>query len=256
MFPSFFMSHGAPTLVLEHHPYTRFLRILGVQMPKPRGVVLFSAHWESAGQLISGAPQPETIHDFFGFPQELYRIAYPAKGDIVLSMEVQKLLTAEGVACAINDERGLDHGAWSLLSLLLPLADVPIVTLSVNGRLVPEEQYRIGAALARLRERDYLIIGSGGTVNNPPLINWDSTDVEEWALEFDHWLAEHIHIWDLDTLFDYESRAPSAALAAPTKEHLAPLFISMGAADKQRKATLMHQQYQFRSLSLCCWMFS
>ncbi|MDF2961342.1 MAG: Extradiol ring-cleavage dioxygenase class protein subunit, partial [Paenibacillus sp.] len=162
MFPAFFMAHGAPTLVLEHHPYTRFLRILGAQMPKPPGVVLFSAHWESFTQLISGASQLETIHDFFGFPQELYRLSYPAAGDIVLTLKIQRLLTAEGITCSIDDKRGLDHGAWTLLSLLLPHADVPVVALSVNPRLVPEEQYRVGKALMRLREQDYLIIGSGG----------------------------------------------------------------------------------------------
>ncbi|TDF95528.1 DODA-type extradiol aromatic ring-opening family dioxygenase [Paenibacillus piri] len=256
MFPSFFMAHGAPTLVLEHNPYTRFLRILGAQIPKPRGVVLFSAHWESPVQAISGAAQPETIHDFFGYPQRLYQYEYVARGDILLSLEVQKLLTAEGIGCRIHDERGLDHGAWTVLSLLLPHADVPVVTLSVNPRLVPEEQYRIGMSLMPLREQDYLIIGSGGTVHNPGLLGWDAKEADNWAIEFDQWLAERIHIWDLEALFEYERRAPFAADAAPTREHLAPLFIGMGAADVKRKAALLHQQYQYGSLSLSCWMFS
>jgi 4,5-DOPA dioxygenase extradiol len=256
MFPTFFMAHGAPTLVLENHPYTRFLRILGAQMPKLDGVVLFSAHWENPIQLIAGASQPETLHDFFGFPQELYRMTYPASGDIALSIQIQALLASEGISCSIDDSRGLDHGAWVLLSLLLPQADTPVVSLSINPRLVPEEQYRIGKALLRLRERGILIIGSGGTVNNPTLMNWDSNGVEDWAIEFDQWLAEQIHVWNLEALFDYERRAPFASQAAPTKEHLAPLFISMGAADKKRKAALLHQQYQLGTLSLSCWMFS
>ncbi|NOU98365.1 dioxygenase [Paenibacillus sp. LMG 31456] len=256
MFPSFFMAHGAPTLVLEHHPYTQFLRILGAQIPKPEGIVLVSAHWESPRQLISGASQLETLHDFFGFPQELYEITYPAVGNIVLSLQIQKLLASEGITCSIDDSRGLDHGAWTLLSLLLPQADTPVVTLSLNPRLVPEEQYRIGKALMHLRQQGILIIGSGGTVHNPGLLSWDSKDAEDWAIEFDQWVAERIHIWDLEALFDYEHRAPFAAKAVPTKEHFAPLFISMGAADRMRKATLLHQQYQLGTLSLSCWMFS
>lgn len=256
MFPSFFMAHGAPTLVLENHPYTRFLRILGAQMPKPEGIVLFSAHWESPVQLISGASQPDTLHDFFGFPQELYEVAYPAAGDIVLSLRVQQLLASEGITCSIDDARGLDHGAWSVLSLMFPQANTPVISLSVNPRLVPEEQYRIGRALMRLREQGILIIGSGGTVHNPSVLSWDSNDAEEWAIEFDHWVAEQIHIWNLDALFDYENRAPFASKAVPTKEHFAPLFISMGAADKKRRSTLLHQQYQLGTLSLSCWMFS
>ncbi|MBP1153885.1 MULTISPECIES: class III extradiol ring-cleavage dioxygenase [unclassified Paenibacillus] len=256
MYPSFFMAHGTPTLVTENHPYTRFIKNLGRTLPAPAGIVIWSAHWESQTQRISGAARLETIKDFWGFPEELYEWSYPAKGNIMLSLDIQGMLSEDGIHCDIDDQRGLDHGAWSLLSLMYPQADIPIVSMSVNARLVPEEQYRIGKALMDLRRDGYLLIGSGGTTHNLSKLNWTHDKLEAWALTFDEWLAERILVWDLEALFDYERQAPHASLAVPTKEHFAPLLISMGAADEKRKATLLHQQYQYGTLGLNCWMFS
>ncbi|TVY06979.1 dioxygenase family protein [Paenibacillus cremeus] len=255
MFPSIFLAHGEPSLVMEPNRYTGFLRNLGAAMPKPRGIVLLSAHWISSEQQIAGVAHPETLHDFFGFPEELYQTRYPVQGDIVLSLEIERLLCSEGIGCAIDDRRGLDHGAWTVLSQMYPAADVPVVELSINPKLVPEEQYRIGKSLAPLREGNILIMGSGGTVNNAQRLNWDHQKVEDWAMEFDGWIGEQLLVWNLEALFDYRRRAPYALEAAPTEDHLAPLFIAMGAAAKGKKSKLLHQEYQYGSLSLGCWMF-
>lgn len=174
----------------------------------------------------------------------------------MLSMEIQNMLFAEGIHCNIDDQRGLDHGSWSLLSLLYPQAEIPIVAISVNAKLVPEEQYRIGKALMDLRKSGYLLIGSGGTTHNLSRLNWSHERLEAWALEFDEWLTERILVWDLEALFDYERRAPHASLAVPTQEHFVPLLIGLGTADEKRKATLLHQEYQFGTLGLSCWIFS
>ncbi|MGF7036030.1 4,5-DOPA dioxygenase extradiol [Paenibacillus mucilaginosus] len=255
MYPTLFLAHGTPLLAAEDLPYTRFLRNLGRHLPRPEGIVVVSAHWESPLQLISGASRHETLHDFFGYPEEAYAVTYPGQGDILLSLQIRKELAAEGIASEIDDARGLDHGVWSLLHWMYPAADIPVVALSVHPRLAPEEPYRIGQALHALREKGILVIGSGGTVHNPPLLQWDSSMVDRWALEFDEWLGERIGVWDLEALFDYESRAPHAKLAAPTREHLYPLFLAMGLADRKRKARLLHQEYQYGSLSLTGWMF-
>ncbi|MCZ8519669.1 MULTISPECIES: DODA-type extradiol aromatic ring-opening family dioxygenase [Paenibacillus] len=255
MYPSLFLAHGTPTLAAEDLPYTRFLQNLGKHLPRPQGIAVVSAHWESPIQRITGASRPETLHDFFGYPEAAYAVTYPAPGDILLSLDIQKELAGEGIASEIDDARGLDHGVWPLLHWMYPAADIPVVALSVHPRLAPEEPYRIGQALYSLRQKGVLVIGSGGTVHHPSRLHWDSTWVDSWALEFDAWLGERISVWDLESLFDYERRAPHASLAALTREHLYPLFLAMGLADRTRKAKLLHQEYQYGSLSLTGWIF-
>lgn len=256
MLPSLFIAHGAPTLAIENNAYSRFLRTLSLQLPKPRAIALFSAHWESPLQLVSGAERHKLEYDFYGFPEEMYRITYPAQGDSGVTREIADCFAKEGISCRIDAERGLDHGAWVVLRLLYPEADVPVVALSVNPRLTPEEQYRTGAALASLRSDNILIVGSGGTVHNLRRLDWDGqNEPRQWAVEFDSWLDEQMETWNLEALFDFEVRAPHASLAVPTFEHFAPLFVSMGAADRTRRAKLLHRSYQYGSLSLSCWMF-
>lgn len=254
MLPVLFVAHGAPTLVQEQHRYTEFLRVLGEKLPRPKAIVLISAHWEASPQRIGSAVRYETLHDFFGFPEELYRIEYPAQGHITLAMQVQRLLQASGIASETDDLRGLDHGAWSVLKLMYPKADVPVVTMSVQPKLVPEEQYRIGRALGPLREQGVLIIGSGGTVHNLQRLEWNDSGVREWALAFDEWLAEQVETWNTDALFRYDMLAPYARDAVPTAEHLAPLLVAMGAAHRGKKSRLLHRQYVLGTLSLSCWM--
>jgi 4,5-DOPA dioxygenase extradiol len=255
MLPSLFIAHGAPSLAIEQHAYTEFLKELVKKLPRPKAIVIFSAHWESKVQMISSVIQYETIYDFYGFPDELYEMTYPAKGDVTLSLEIQHLFTAEGIECELDDHRGLDHGAWAPLHLLYPQADIPVVELSVNPGLSPEEYYRIGKALEPLREKDVLMIGSGGTVHNLRRLDWNDGAPQSWAVAFDDWLAEQLETWNKDALFDYEDRAPHAHDAVPTTEHFVPLLLSFGAADESRKAVLVHRSYQMGSLSLSCWMF-
>jgi 4,5-DOPA dioxygenase extradiol len=253
--PSFFIAHGAPSLAIEEHAYTEFLRELGSVLPRPRAIVIFTAHWESKQQQISSAVHYDTIYDFSGFSEALYQIQYPASGDLTLSLEIQRLLLEEGIESSLNDQRGLDHGAWAPLHVMYPAADVPIVALSVNPNLTPEEHYRIGAALEPLRERDVLILGSGGTVHNLRKLDRHNENPQEWSVQFDEWLAEQLETWHVEALYDYENRAPHARDSVPTAEHFVPLFLSMGAVDQERKAQLLHLGYQLGTLSLSCWMF-
>ncbi len=259
MLPSFFIAHGSPLLAIEDNAYTQFLSGLGKAIARPKAIVIFSAHWESDIQILTNVEEYSTIHDFGGFPEELYRIVYPAKGDKQLDQEVESLLDKQGIHFQVDTKRGLDHGSWVILRLLYPEADIPVVSMSVNPHSTPEEQYKIGKALSQLRSKDVLIICSGGTVHNLRALNWEKEDdeVDDWALNFDEWLAGCLRNWDLTALFKYHSLGPSAKLAVPPYgvEHFIPLFYAMGAADDARTASLLQRSYKYGNLSHSVWQF-
>ncbi|SFE80684.1 Aromatic ring-opening dioxygenase, catalytic subunit, LigB family [Paenibacillus algorifonticola] len=255
MMPAYFFAHGAPSIVLENNGYTALLKSFKEQTPKPKAIVLFSAHWEQTVQTVGAAPSYSTIYDFSGFQDELYRMTYPAAGKRQLSEDIQALFAEHGIPSVLDEERGLDHGAWAVLKLIYPDADIPVVALSVNRYLNNEQQYEIGKALAALREQDVLIIGSGGTVHNLRKLNWQSEGIDEWAESFDNWLQSKLEAWDLPALFNYRELAPFAQEAVPTSEHFIPLLLAMGSGDELRQATLLHRSYQYGNLSLSCWKF-
>ncbi|HEY2422431.1 MAG TPA: class III extradiol ring-cleavage dioxygenase, partial [Neobacillus sp.] len=241
MLPSYFIAHGSPMLALENNEYTQFINQLGQTLPRPKAIILFSAHWEAPFQKVSDVDTYDMIYDFGGFDPALSRIKYPAHGNQQISQEIKDLFAENGVHYEVESKRGLDHGAWVVFRLLFPNAEIPVIAMSVNPNLSPVEQYKIGKALSCLRANDVLIIGSGGTVHNLRILKWaDNGQNDQWALEFDDWLAHHLYKWDLDSLFNYHSLAPNAEFAVPPygKEHFVPLFYAMGAADDEQKATL------------------
>ncbi len=256
MIPSYFFAHGAPSIVLEDNEYTKLLKEFKDHTPKPKAIVLFSAHWEESVQSIGAAATYETIYDFGGFQDELYQMTYPAQSDLPLVEQIQSLFTKYGIENTRNEKRGLDHGAWAVLKLLYPEADIPVVALSVNRYLTNEQQYQIGKALAELREQDVLIIGSGGTVHNLRKLNWRSEGIDKWAEQFDNWIQSKVETWDTEALFQYHELAPSAGEAVPTSEHFIPLLLAMGTGDANRNAKLLHRSYQYGNLSLSCWQFN
>ncbi|ULL13181.1 dioxygenase [Paenibacillus sp. H1-7] len=249
---SLFIGHGSPMLAIQDLPYTRELRQLGDQLGKPEAVIVFSAHWVSRGQAVTSTDGVyETIYDFGGFPDELFQVVYPARGSVSIADEINALFEAAGIPAQSNTVRGLDHGVWVLLRHMYPDADVPVIALSVNPTLPPEQQYRIGQALAELSERrNVVIIGSGATVHNFRAMNFAAPEqADSWAKEFDDWLIEHMEKWDTAELFNYLQLAPHAKQATPDYEHFLPLFLAMGAGDSRKKAELLHQSYQYASLS-------
>jgi 4,5-DOPA dioxygenase extradiol len=260
MLPSYFIAHGAPLLAIENNQYTQFLNQLGQTLPKPKAIILFSAHYEAPVQRVSDIEgEYETVYDFGGFPEALYRIQYPAKGDKGITEEIKGLFAENGIPFEVDTNRGLDHGAWVVLRMLYPHADVPVISMSVNQRLKPEQQYQIGKSLSVLREKDVMIIGSGGTVHNLRIVGWekDGKENDQWAIDFDEWLGQHLTTWDTASLFDYYSLAPNAQHAVPPygKEHFVPLFYAMGAADDAKQAKLLHRSYRYGNLSHSVWQF-
>jgi 4,5-DOPA dioxygenase extradiol len=231
MFPSLYISHGSPMLALEPGASGPALARLAAEMPKPKAIVIVSAHWESNELLVSGNPQPETWHDFGGFPQALFDVQYPAPGNPQLAAEVVELLKNDGLPARIDAERPFDHGVWVPLSLMYPQADIPVVQVSLPTRGGPALQTRVGHALASLREHGVLLIGSGSITHNLRELDWHAgtESVEPWAQAFRDWMIEKLAANDETALHDYRQQAPNAVRNHPSDEHLLPLYFARGA---------------------------
>ena len=233
--PAVFVSHGAPTLVIDAADRThRFLKGLGAQLAKPKSILVVSAHWEQAAASVSAAVKPGTIHDFRGFPDVLYEMRYPADGAPELAERVSKLLTGAGITARIDSGRGLDHGAWVPMSLIYPDADIPVAQLSVQTALGGEHHLAVGRALRPLRDEGVLILGSGGLTHNLGELDWSgaTTTMPAWAAEFREWIFEAIDQNRKNDLANYRLLAPHASRNHPTEEHFLPLLVALGAGGK------------------------
>jgi 4,5-DOPA dioxygenase extradiol len=254
--PAVFVSHGAPTLAIEQNSTVEFLKRLGGELGKPKAILCVSAHWNTEAPAVSGAERPETIHDFGGFPEELFQMRYSAPGAPGLAGRVRELLGEAGFVCTVAPNRGLDHGAWVPLKLIYPEADVPVTQLSVQPSLGTEHHFRMGRALAPLREEGVLILATGSATHNLSRIG--SGEVPpDWAREFDEWLFRKISEGALDELLEYRRLAPHAAVAHPTDEHLLPLFVALGAGseESQARGRSLHRGWTWGSLSMAAYGF-
>jgi 4,5-DOPA dioxygenase extradiol len=229
--PAVFVSHGAPTLVIEDSPTRRFLAGLGPTLGRPAAVVVLSAHWLTRGVTVGGAVRPETIHDFSGFPAGLYGIGYPAPGDPALAGQVVAALAAAGLEPTLESGRGLDHGVWVPLALMFPAADIPVVPVSVQPGGDARHHWRIGQALRPLRDQGVLILASGGISHNLRAYSdhRPGDPAPSWVREFTDWVATAVAGGDTAALLDFARQAPHAAANHPTTEHLLPFFAALGA---------------------------
>jgi len=254
--PAIFVSHGAPTLSLEPVKARDFLRGLGRRIAKPKAILAISAHWETDVPTVSGVKQPETIHDFFGFPQDLYRLRYPAPGAPELAKRVAELLDVAGFAADTSADRGLDHGAWVPLMLAYADADVPVTQLSIQTRRGPQWHWRLGEALRPLRNEGVLILASGSATHNLREFRRQGRDAAPlpYVAAFNDWLVDAVTAGRLDDLIDYRSRAPEAARNHPTEEHLLPLFVAVGAGSTGRGERL-HASYTYGALAMDAYRF-
>ncbi|WP_417789601.1 DODA-type extradiol aromatic ring-opening family dioxygenase [Terasakiella pusilla] len=248
MLPSLFLSHGSPTVLIEKDsPGRAFLAQLGSQIERPKSILVVSAHWETESPTVTGAGVLETIHDFYGFPNELFQMTYPAGGAAALSQTVQTLLGAK-----LDDKRGLDHGAWSALKLMYPEADIPVVQLSLQSHLPAQYHYDIGSKLSELRKEGVLIIGSGAATHNLRALTWYDKTPDPWAVEYEDWLVKTVEEQDHDALLHARESAPHYSMAHPVDEHWLPIYVAMGAGDKMR---LLHRGFEHRNLSMAAVAF-
>lgn len=249
--PTLFVGHGSPMLALDDGPTHRFMTGLGATVPKPKAILVVSAHWESESPRVSAVARPRTIHDFGGFPRALFEMQYPAPGAPALAARVAELVPGT----AIDEARGLDHGAWVPLKLAYPAADVPVTQLSVQTPAGPDHAHAIGRALRPLRDEGVLILGSGSLTHN--LHEFRSPVQEQpprpWVVAFADWMAERIAARDIASLLDYREKAPFGPQNHPTEEHLLPLFTVLGALGDGEAAVAWHRSYTYGILAMDAW---
>ncbi len=255
--PVLFVSHGAPTLPLSPGETGAAWRTLGEQLPMPSSILVISAHWETDTPAISCTVNPETIHDFSGFPEELYRLQYPAPGASEMAHSAANALQQAGIPVVLNDARGLDHGAWVPLYLMYPNADIPVAQLSLQPGKDTAWHIALGRALRPLRDQGVLIVGSGSITHNLREIFQypQGAPVPDWVTEFCGWMASQIRAGDLISLGAYRSLAPHAVKNHPTDEHLLPLFVSLGAADEIESARHLNHVMTYGMLGMDMWLF-
>lgn len=245
-----YLSHGSPDLVLSTHPARDFLVELGLALPRPRGALVISAHFETPGLRLGGALAPATLHDFHGFPDALYRQRYPAAGLPEVAERLAMALGEAGIEVGIEARRPLDHGIWSPLSLLWPDAGVPLLPVSVPMSPSPAEQLAIGRRLGEFAQREGLwLIGSGAATHNLGDRKAEYAAPDAWAREFHDWARDAAARGDLGALADWRQRAPHAHHAHPTAEHFLPLLMAVGALDGDPLRAL-HESFSYGNLSM------
>ena len=256
--PTLFLSHGAPNVALYDLPARRFFDGLAASLPRPRAIMVASAHYAAAVPSVTASSRPQTIHDFGGFEAELYDLRYDAPGDPVLATRALALIKTElGVEGVADHSWGFDHGAWSPLIRVYPQADVPLLVLSLNPTGDAAWHYRLGYALRALREEGVLLIGSGSMTHNlgrlqPPM----SHDAQApWVGAFMDWVGERLTSGDAEGLCDYRRVAPHAHDCHPSEEHFMPLLVALGAAGDDWHATNIHHSMTFGTLAMDAWRF-
>ena len=257
--PSLFVPHGAPTFALQPGAAGAALAARAKQLPRPRAIVIVSAHWDTEAPTVGTASRLETIHDFSGFPEALYAIRYPATGCPEAAEEVARALATAGLPIARDERRGLDHGAWVPLRLMFPHADVPVVPLSLQSRGGPARAHALGRSLAPLAGRGFLIIGSGSITHNLRdfQLAWqEGGSTPAYVREFADWVADRLAAGDVDTLLDYRRQAPAATRAHPTEEHLLPLFVALGASSGVTEAERFHAGIDDYVIAMDAYMFA
>lgn len=228
--PTLFLGHGNPMNAVRDNTWTRRWTAIGKTLPRPRAVLSISAHWYRSGIMVTTAAAPRTIHDFAGFPKELFNVQYPAPGDPDLTGRIIELLRPLLVGGDVS--RGLDHGTWSLMRHVYPHADVPIVQLSIDASRPSDFHYNLGRRLRSLRNEGVLLLGSGNVVHNLHRYIWGDGPAEpfDWAARFDTQVRELIYQRDHALLIDYHALGPDAALSVPTPDHYLPLLYILGAS--------------------------
>jgi 4,5-DOPA dioxygenase extradiol len=247
--PALFIGHGSPMNAIDINEYSTTWQKLGTTLPQPRAILCISAHWLTHGDIrITAMENPKTIHDFGGFPQELFDVQYPAPGSPELAIETQKIAHPKHIL--LDDEWGFDHGTWSVLNQMYPKAGIPVVQLSIDYGMPPEQHLEFAKSLASLREKGVMIIGSGNVVHNLRSIKWDGGPNYAWADEFDAWVEKGLVNHDDNALAGFQKLGDIAKLAHPTYDHYLPLLYSIAVRNPKDSMSFFNEGVSMGSLSM------
>lgn len=250
--PVLFLGHGSPMNAITENEFTKGWKDAGSSIQKPNAILCISAHWETRGTFVTAMEKPKTIHDFGGFPQELFDVEYPAPGSPALAQETKDTISKTQVG--LDDTWGLDHGAWSVIKHLYPAADIPVIQMSLDYDQTPQYHYELSKQLSSLRHKGVLIIGSGNMVHNLGLMAWDKMNTSDyafdWASEASTKMKKYITEGDYQQLINYKSQGKSFQLAIPTPEHYLPLLYALALKEENESLSLFNDKAVAGSLTM------
>lgn len=255
--PSLFVSHGSPETAIRDTPASRFLKGIAATLPRPRAILVASAHWETAHPLVATAGKPATVYDFGGFDPRLRQIKYAAPGAPDVSLRAGELLAGAGFDVAADPSHGWDHGVWVPLHLMYPAQDIPVAQVSIQPHRTPAHHFRIGQALKPLRDEGVLIIGSGALTHNLGAFRGQPVDAPAplWVSEFADWFEAALTTDRRRDTLDYRTKAPHAVQNHPEDEHLLPIYVALGAADEAEPIVRAHASYEHAVLAMDVYKF-
>ncbi|MBD3892181.1 4,5-DOPA dioxygenase extradiol [Olleya marilimosa] len=250
--PVLFLGHGSPMNGIEDNEFVREFKKQGQQLDKPNAIIVVSAHWETNGTFVTAMQNPRTIHDFGGFPKELYEVQYPAPGHPKLAKEISEFINPAGTV-HLDDKWGLDHGSWTVVKHLFPEADVPVIQLSLDYNITPQQHYELAQQLKKLREKGVLIVGSGNIVHNLRKVDFRKINENygyDWAIEADSKMKKWILEGNHQNLIDFKKQGEAFNLAIPTPEHYLPLLYTLGLKDEKDNTTIFNDNPLGGSLTM------
>ena len=251
--PVLFLGHGSPMNAIQDTEFSRGWRAIGQSLPRPNAIICISAHWETKGTYVTAMEKPKTIHDFGGFPQELFDVQYPAPGSPAFAQQTKEAITSTEVG--LDQQWGLDHGTWSVVKNLYPKADVPVIQFSLDYTKGPQYHYELAKELASLRKKGVLIIGSGNIVHNLGIIDWQNQDQGyDWAVEANHTMKSLITKGDYAPLINYTSMGKAFQLSIPTPEHYLPMLYTLGLKDDKDTVTFFNDKTIMGSIAMTSLM--
>ncbi len=250
--PVLFVGHGSPMNAISENEFVQNWRNLGKTLPKPKAILCISAHWETRGTFVTAMPKPQTIHDFGGFPKALFDVQYPAPGSPEFANETKRIVSITGVG--LDEKWGLDHGAWSVIRNIYPLADVPVFEMSLDYHQSPQFHYDLAKELSPLRDKGVLIVGSGNIVHNLGLVAWDKASEPEygyaWAIQANDTFKQLILANNHKELIHYSSLGNEVQLAVPTPEHYLPLIYALALKEENETVSFFNDKPVMGSLSM------
>lgn len=249
--PVLFVGHGSPMNGIEDNEFSQYWKKLSSEIEKPKAVICISAHWLTKGTFITAMEKPQTIHDFGGFPQELFDVQYPAAGNPKLAEETAKLITSTTIG--LDHEWGMDHGTWTIVRHMYPNADIPVLQLSIDYNQSPQYHYDLAKQLTSLRKKGVLIIGSGNMVHNLGMVSWDKLNESygfDWAIEMNSIFKKKIEENDHKALIQYENLNVASKLAIPTPDHYYPLLYTLGLKEEKENVSFFNDKPMAGSLTM------